>query len=69
MARPYRLIPFLFVAGLLAACDENTNLQNAGIGAATGAGVAAVTGTNVAAGAAIGAGAGALTNEVKKAAR
>lgn len=69
MARPLKLFTVVAIVGLLAACDENTNLQNAGIGAATGAGVAAVTGTNVAAGAAIGAGAGALTNEVKKAAR
>ena len=69
MARPYRLLPILAIAGLLAACDDNTNLQNAGIGAATGATVAAATGTSVAAGAAIGAGAGAVTNEVKKAVR
>ncbi|PRY25053.1 hypothetical protein CLV78_102230 [Aliiruegeria haliotis] len=69
MAHSLRILAAIAIVGLLAACDSNTNLENAGIGAATGAGVAAVTGTSVATGTAIGAAAGALTNEVKKAAR
>ena len=69
MAHSLKILSVIAVAGLLAACDSNTNLQNTGIGAATGAGVAAVTGTNVVTGAAIGAAAGAVTNEVKDAVR
>lgn len=67
MARTLKLIPLVAVVGLLAACDSNSNLENAGIGAAAGAGIAAATGTNVATGAVIGGAAGALTNEVKDA--
>ncbi|MDV7145264.1 hypothetical protein R3X27_21485 [Tropicimonas sp. TH_r6] len=66
MGKIIKLTTIVAFAGLLAACDENTNVQNAGIGAATGAGVAAVTGGDVVTGAAVGAAAGAVTNEVKK---
>ncbi len=67
MARQLKLISLAAAVGLLAACEENTNLQNAGIGAATGAGVAAVTGTSVVTGTAVGAAAGAVSNEVREA--
>ncbi len=66
MGKIIKITTIVAFAGLLAACDENTNVQNAGIGAATGAGVAAVTGGDVVTGAAVGAAAGAVTNEVKK---
>lgn len=65
MARPVKYVALVAFVGLLAACEENSNLENAGIGAAAGAGVAAVAGTSVVTGAAVGAAAGAVSNELR----
>ena len=67
MARPLKLISLLAVVGLLAACEGNSNLENAAIGAGTGAGVSALTGTDLGTSVAIGAAAGALSNDVRDA--
>lgn len=64
MARNLSLVLALGGMGLLAACQNTSDLERAGLGAAAGAGVAAVAGTSIATGAAVGAAAGAVADDV-----
>ncbi|MFD0980166.1 hypothetical protein [Tropicimonas aquimaris] len=67
MAKPIKLASLLACIALLAACEGNSNLENAAIGAGAGAGVSALTGTNLGTSVAVGAAAGALSNDARDA--
>ncbi len=67
MARTLKIASLLAGVALLAACEGNSNLENAAIGAGAGAGVAAITGADLGTSVAVGAAAGALSNDVKDA--
>ncbi|SDK10027.1 hypothetical protein [Aliiruegeria lutimaris] len=66
MQKTLRLAASVALVGLLAACEDGTDWQRAGLGAVAGAGVATVAGTSIATGVAVGAAAGALSDDAAR---
>lgn len=67
MARTFKLLPLVAVAGLLAACTQGTDLERAGLGAVSGAVIAGATDNDIATGALVGGAAGALADDAARA--